>query len=101
MTTDIATQAPTKIATRVKSNLDAFRGEAHLYHVTDGTHEAHVVVSGVFAYSGPETYIFPADEEGNVLDWMELPGSFQGDIDHERALRDAGFTINVGELVAA
>ncbi|QDF14235.1 hypothetical protein SEA_IAMGROOT_62 [Microbacterium phage IAmGroot] len=102
MTIDIAPQARTKIATLVKRDLDGFRGEAHLYHVTDGVHEGYVVVSGVVAFdTGPETYIFPADEHGNVVSWGELAGSFKGDIDHERALRDAGFTISLGELRAA
>ena len=38
----------------------------------------YVVVSGVDDFYVCETYIFPADERGNVLDWGELPGSFQG-----------------------
>ena len=57
----------------------------------------YVVVSGVYAlFSGPVTYIFGADAEGNVLRWGELEGSFRGDIDHARALRGAGYTV-VGE----
>ena len=44
-------------------------------------------------FSGPETYIFGADAEGNVLRWGELEGSFRGDIDHARALRGAGYTV--------
>ena len=43
--------------------------------------------------SGPETYIFPADEDGEVLDWLELEGSYKGGLDHERALRGAGYVI--------
>jgi len=50
-----------------------------------------VIVSATYAlYSGPQTYIFPAD--GNdVTDWEELAGSFRGSIDHARALRNAGY----------
>jgi hypothetical protein len=74
--------------------LTGFYGEARLYKVTpplDG-HE-HVAVSAVVAYSGPETYIFPADADGKVLSWGELDGSFRGDLDHEAALRLAGYEV--------
>ena len=40
-----------------------------------------------------ETYIFPADEDGNVLDWGELEGSYRGGMDHEEALHNAGYEI--------
>jgi len=33
------------------------------------------------------TYLFAVDESGDTLDWNELPGSFEGDLDHERAVR--------------
>lgn len=52
------------------------------------------VVSGIVAPwfdifgGGPETYIFASDEDGNVVAWGELSGSFRGAIDHERALRE-------------
>lgn len=48
-----------------------------------------VVTSAAVAYGGPETYVFAADKRGHVLDWSELPGSFRGSLDHERAI--AGF----------
>lgn len=55
----------------------------------------HVVVSAVHvAYSGPETYVFPADDAGEVIDWGELDGSFKGALDHEEALN--GFLSSVG-----
>lgn len=44
-------------------------------------------------FSGPETYIFPANEDGKVVHWAELEGSFRGGLDHERALRNAGFEV--------
>lgn len=53
----------------------------------------HVLVSAADTYTGPETYMFPADAGGNVLDWMELDGSFRGELDHERALRNAGYEV--------
>ncbi len=56
------------------------------------THEYVVVSSIVAPYSGPETYIFAADETGKIVEWMELEGSFRGEPDHGRALRNAGYT---------
>lgn len=44
-------------------------------------------------YSGPETYIFACDEDGEVTDWSELPGSLRGDLNHEAALTGAGYEI--------
>ena len=53
-----------------------------------------VVVSGVSVpYSGPETYIFPADEEGIIIDFGELDGSFRGAIDINEALRGVGYEV--------
>ena len=38
-----------------------------------------------------ETYLFPADESGEITDWGGLPGSYQGDTNHEAAIRGAGY----------
>lgn len=54
----------------------------------------YVIVSATSApLSGPETYIFPADKDGNVLDWGELEGSYQGGLSHAQALKGAGYTL--------
>lgn len=55
----------------------------------------YVVVSAVMVPygGGPETYIFRADAQGNVLDWSELEGSLRGSLDHAEALRGAGYGI--------
>lgn len=68
----------------------------------------HVVVSGIDESTFPfknnpilisnfecpvETYIFESDNEGNIKDWSELEGSFRGEINHERALKNLGYTI--------
>jgi hypothetical protein len=37
--------------------------------------------------------MFAATPQGDVKDWHELPGSFQGDKDIPRALRNAGYEI--------
>jgi hypothetical protein len=82
-----------------------WRGDARLYKVTPairvpqdktlGTKAfktGYLIVSAVaMFYSGPETYIFPASEDGEVLDWGELDGSFRGGLDHTRALAAAGY----------
>ena len=60
-----------------------------LYAVEDGT---CIVISGVLAFpTGNETYIFHSNIFGEVINWSELPGSFRGDIDFEKALSDGGY----------
>lgn len=66
--------------------------------VVDDRVIAHVVVSANVVMGRPETYIFSANAEGKILDWGELEGSFQGGLDHEEALRGAGYLV---EVVAA
>ena len=81
-------------ATFIKE-LEGFNGEAKMYRL-DPQLEGHelVAVSAVIAmFSGPETYIFPCDENGVVTDWGELNGSFRGALDHEQALTNAGYEI--------
>ena len=59
----------------------------------------YVVVSAIPAFGalgGEETFIFPADQDGNILSFLELPGSFQGGQDHARALRGLGYEIEAG-----
>lgn len=41
--------------------------------------------------SGPETYMFAADEKGNIVDWCELPGSYRGDLNHEKCFEEIGY----------
>jgi len=53
----------------------------------------YVIVSAIDPYHDPETYIFSARPDGTVEDWHELPGSFAGDKDTPRALRNAGYEI--------
>lgn len=46
-----------------------------------------VLTSAIDAmFSGWETYIFPCDKDGEVVDWGELPGSFRGPPNHEAAI---------------
>lgn len=85
-----------KHAIWIKDVSKDFRGRANLYRLTsplDG-HDYVVVSEVVAAYSGPETYIFGSDAMGNVLDWGELDGSYQGGMDGELALMNAGYEVS-------
>jgi hypothetical protein len=83
-----------KVATLVRDNLPNFNGKAQLYRLSPPLGDIeYVVVSAVVAYSGPETYIFPADESGEVTGWCELHGSFRGELDHAAALEGAGYEV--------
>lgn len=53
----------------------------------------HVFVSSTTVMGTPETYAFPSDEDGKVLDWLELDGSQKGAVTHEVVLRDMGFPV--------
>lgn len=54
----------------------------------------HILASAAdVPYSGPETYLFVCDQEGEVLDWLELPGSQKGILDVGRVLIDAGLRV--------
>ena len=60
----------------------------------EGRKAEHVVVSAsVVQYSGPETYVFPSTEGGEVTSWVELEGSYRGGLDHAEALNNAGYVV--------
>ena len=44
--------------------------------------------------SGPETYVFPSNQKGEIIDWGELPGSYRGDLVHEKCFEKIGYKIN-------
>lgn len=90
-------------ATLIK-NVEGFTGDARLYRLIppmkyefddeNPQQTEFVVVSAtVGMFGGPETYIFPADESGNVLDYCELDGSFRGGLNHSLALSGAGYKV--------
>jgi len=59
-------------------------------------HKGHryVVASAVIApFSGAETYLFPADAQGEITDWDELPGSIRGTLEHGDAIEAAGYEV--------
>lgn len=89
-----------KTATKVR-DLSDWTGRASLYKLSepmDGEDTAevytYVVVSAAVTLDhGPETYIFPSNEKGDVSDWGELRGSYVGGMSHERALMNAGYEV--------
>lgn len=63
----------------------------HHFEDDEGGESEYVVTSATVAlFSGPETYVFPANADGEVVDWGELPGSFRGSLDHDAAIRGLG-----------
>ena len=55
---------------------------------------SYVMVSAGHTWDhGDETYIFGANEEGEVLNWGELTGSYTGGLSHKEALAGAGYEI--------
>jgi hypothetical protein len=88
-----------KTATLIGRAAGSMAGDARHYRLSEPLEgNEHVVVSAVEHYFGftpiIETYIFPADEKGKVIGWGELPGSFQGDTNHEKALSRAGYEVS-------
>jgi hypothetical protein len=45
-----------------------------------------------------ETYIFPANKDGEVLNWTELWGSTKHIKDHEQVIRNAGWEVVNGSV---
>ena len=85
-----------RIATRIVSKPISQTGASQkVYHLDPplGGYE-YVNVSAVTApFSGPETYIFGSDKSGNIKNWSELEGSYQGVLSHEVALGLAGYEV--------
>lgn len=68
------------------------------YGVGEDRTAEYVIVSAVphVLVGDPETYIFPASigpDGVDVDDWGELDGSYRGGMDHEEALRGAGYEV--------
>jgi hypothetical protein len=91
------TTVPHKTATFVKKVNGT--GDGRVYRLNppidaEGGASEYVWVSAtVVPFSGPETYIFPCDADGNVTDWLELDGSYRGGLSHADALQNAGYEI--------
>ena len=89
------TETETKTATLITDDLNGFTGQAAHYRLDpplDGA-EFVVVSATVAMFSGPETYIFAADESGKITDFSEKDGSYRGGLDHAEALEGAGYAV--------
>ena len=89
-----------KTAKLIKDNLEGFVGHAALYKLSnkvtyddDKTTRFVVCSTANVMFTGMETYMFPADKLGKVLDWLELEGSQRGVVSHEDVLNNIGYTI--------
>ena len=51
----------------------------------------------VAAFTGPETFLFGSDEQGNVQSFTELDGSLRGSLDHEAAVAGTGYQVRCAE----
>jgi hypothetical protein len=95
-------------------NLKNFNGHAALYRLNpplkayDGETEHELVVLSTarpmypatpslteadHGRSRSETFIFPANKKGEVIDWLELPGSQMDATSHQKVLEDAGYVV--------
>lgn len=103
-------RAKMKTATYIRDVHPTATGRMKLYRLSksveydapaeeDSRQTDHVVVSAANTYSGPETYIFPANEGGDILSWLELDGSFRGGLDHQQALKNAGYKVIDNSLI--
>ena len=80
-----------------------WQGDASLYKLSEPVEygwdcrgvTSFVIVSAVNNQYAHETYIFPATADGCALSMLEMTGSFQGDMDHARALRGLGFEVSL------
>jgi hypothetical protein len=98
---------PFRASAKFIKKISCMNGDARLYKldppmtvskITGDVDVTYVVVSGIGPMSSPviqmaETYIFESDSSGKVTNWTDLYGSFQGSVDHEMALNNAGYTV--------
>ena len=98
------------IASLIRKDLPGFVGHASLYRIVpEVTYYAdwvkhttnYVIVSAVHDHLINETFIFPADDSGSVIDWDELDGSLRGTTSHQKALEGAGYKLIASSPVQA
>lgn len=87
--------AKSKLATLIQVGKNAVATQKHykLAPPLDG-HQYVIVSAANVPMSGPETYIFASNKAGEIVDWLELEGSFKGDLNHEKALKNAGYKVD-------
>lgn len=45
-------------------------------------------------FTGPETFMFAADENGIIINWSELPGSYRGELNHNKCFENINYQIH-------
>jgi len=78
-----------KVATQIPNDSNS----KDLFHVDPPIEEHEYVISSVGGLVSVETYLFPSNESGEIVDWMELKGSQRGVADTTKPLRDLGYEI--------
>lgn len=58
-----------------------------------GEYVRFIVSSAATVLGKPEVYLFEATEDGLITNWCELSGSLKGTLDHEKAIKEAGWEI--------
>lgn len=66
--------------------------DEHCYH-------EFVVVFASDTWNGPDTSIYPAEADGEITHWRQLPGSAPGSKSVEDALFRAGYEIAKGSVL--
>lgn len=104
---------PNKTASRIKDVSYAFLGTAHLYRLnpsleghefiiassvdmSDNPHLGFIKLSDELlsgSFSSTETYLFPANELGEALNWAELQGSQKDTMDQNKVWADLGYEV--------
>lgn len=79
----------------VKDNLPNFNGHAALYRMKPPHDGREFVIASAanVMFTGPETYLFPADADGEVVDWAEMDGSYRGGLSHAKAFAGVGYSV--------
>ena len=84
----------------VKDILKSFNRHAALYRMEPplNGHEFVIASAANLMTTGPETYLFSADADGEVLDWRKMDGSYRGGLSHAKAFADVGYSIEQSKL---
>lgn len=87
----------------VKDILKGFIGHAALYRMEPPLDDHGFVIASATSLTptGPETYLFPADAEGNVASWAVMDGSYRGGLSHAKAFAGVGYSIEIPAQAAS
>lgn len=65
-----------------------FDTDQDIYEMTN-----YVIISGISNVWGTETFIFPANAEGEIVDWKQLDGSLYGINSIDEVIRRNGWEL--------